>query len=146
LTDLGVLPKAEPQSKAIKELVDGVRNGRIILPKFQRGFPTWSPEERLKLLDSIGRSYPMGSVLLWESHDRDLAAERQIGDIEVTAYTGKDPVQYVLDGQQRLGVICSAIFSPGVSPSGNWNIAYDLEKNAFVYLSKRAEPRSTRFV
>ena len=42
----------------------------IQVPAFQRGI-VWSAAARSKLVDSIIEGYPIGSILLWQSHRRD---------------------------------------------------------------------------
>ena len=54
----------KPDIQRIEELVTGVKYGEIKLPKFQRPF-VWKRKEVLKLLDSIYKGYPIGSILLW---------------------------------------------------------------------------------
>ena len=99
------MPRGEIQPAAIKieRLVDRIRDGDIKIPAFQRGF-VWSQEQITELLDSIYCNYPIGSILLWSSHER-LKASRNIGGLKLPEREPDYPVNYVLDGQQRLSSI-----------------------------------------
>ncbi len=91
----------------------------------------------LKLLDSIYKGYPIGSILLWNSSQK-LNSERSISgldvDIEKNTYY---PTNYLLDGQQRLTTLCGALFWEGGDESSKWNIHFDLEKQEFVHPKRR---------
>ncbi|MEM1334542.1 MAG: DUF262 domain-containing protein, partial [Actinomycetota bacterium] len=81
-------------------LAHRVLTGDILLPKFQRDF-VWPRDKVLGLLDSIARNYPIGSILLWQSR-QELASERSIAGLEIGSAKPDYPVNYLLDGQQRL--------------------------------------------
>jgi hypothetical protein len=84
----------------IRGLIERVLTGTIRIPKFQRAF-VWEPERVAFLMDSIYRGYPVGSVLLWRSEQK-LNAERDLGPFKLPEPERKWPIDYVLDGQQRL--------------------------------------------
>jgi hypothetical protein len=44
----------------------------------------WKDDQALNLLDSIANNYPVGSLLLWRTHDK-LLAERNIGEFSLPA-------------------------------------------------------------
>jgi len=99
----------KPEISRLEELALSVRAGEIKLPKFQRPF-VWQRADMLKLLDSIYRGYPIGSLLIWHSSQR-LTSERNIAGLEVGAdKPGSFPTLYLLDGQQRLTTLCGALF------------------------------------
>ena len=52
-------------------------------------------------MDSIYRGYPIGSILLWRTEEK-LSAERDLGPFKIPEPQKKWPVDYVLDGQQRV--------------------------------------------
>ncbi len=99
------MARGEIQPAAIKidRLVDRIRDGDIKIPAFQRGF-VWDQEQITELLDSVYCNYPIGSILLWSSHER-LKASRNIGGLKLPDREPDYPVNYVLDGQQRLSSI-----------------------------------------
>jgi uncharacterized protein with ParB-like and HNH nuclease domain len=92
-----------PAALKIDRLVNRVRDGDIKIPAFQRGF-VWDQEQIIELLDSIYKNYPIGSILLWNSTER-LKASRNIGGLVLPDREPEYPVNYVLDGQQRLSSI-----------------------------------------
>jgi len=121
----------KPEILRIEELVIRVKTGDIKLPKFQRPF-VWSKKDILNLLDSINKSYPVGSILLWFTKEK-LASERRIGDFQIDDRREEYPTNYLLDGQQRLSTLCGALFWNGDNNKSIWNISYDLEKQKFVH-------------
>lgn len=79
----------------IRELMDGIRNLDFVLPEFQREY-VWSREQAKQLMDSLRKSYPTGSLLMWKTSDppdikNNAVSRDKIGTTSV-----------ILDGQQRL--------------------------------------------
>ena len=93
----------DPSTKKIDKLVRLIQEGDIKVPAFQRGF-AWDQDQITKLLDSIYWNYPIGSILLWHT-DEKLKASRNIGGLKLPQRADTYPVNYVLDGQQRLSSI-----------------------------------------
>ena len=112
----------------ISTLIAGIEKGEIKVPKFQRAF-VWKDDQALELLDSIANNYPVGSLLLWRTHDK-LLAERNIGEFSLPATDDMDPTDYVLDGQQRLTVIYSCLGAK--ETAGGFSVVYDLENQKFL--------------
>jgi len=135
-------PKAikdpQPSVDRIDDLAKRILNGDIYLPKFQREF-VWEKHQVINLLDSVARNYPIGSVLLWQSR-QELRSENKIGDLEIALPKPDYPVNYLLDGQQRLSSICGALYWKGADPGSPWNIAYDLRTKTFHHLETLDEP------
>jgi hypothetical protein len=84
----------------IREIIDQVVRGQIRIPAFQRGF-VWEPERVAYLMDSIYKQYPFGSLLFWRTHEK-LKYERDLGPFVLPEPKADYPVDYVLDGQQRV--------------------------------------------
>jgi len=121
----------KPTPERILQLATRVLEGDIILPEFQRPF-VWKPRQVLELMDSVYRNYPIGSLLVWESNQK-LASKRSIADLEVAERSEKYPVNYLLDGQQRLSAICGVIhWTPG-NPKSVWNVVFDLKTGRFSH-------------
>jgi len=99
------MPLAEitPHAVKIDRLIHRIEEGDIKIPAFQRAF-IWTQEQVIELLDSIFRDYPIGSILLWNSMER-LRSTRNIGGFQIPYRPDQYPVNYVLDGQQRLSSI-----------------------------------------
>lgn len=129
-----------PSVDRIDVLAGRILTGDILLPKFQRSF-VWESPKILALLDSVARGYPIGSVLLWQSRE-ELRSENRIGGLEIELPKPDYPVNYLLDGQQRLSTICGAMFWNGKDPRSRWNLAYDLRKSAFLHLDHLDDPPS----
>ena len=127
-----------PSVDRIDELARRILEGDILLPKFQRAF-VWDKGQILKMLDSIRRGYPVGSVLLWQSR-KELKSESHIADLEIKIPKPDYPVNYLLDGQQRLSSVCGALYWSGTDPNSSWNIAYDLRKESFFHLNTLDDP------
>lgn len=89
----------------VQKLIEKIENGAIKVPEFQRGY-VWKKNQVIELLESIVKNYPVGSVLLWEAEKEDkLYSSRHIGGIDLPDVPDKYPVQYCLDGQQRISTL-----------------------------------------
>ncbi len=128
----------QPSVDRIDDLAKRILTGDIYLPKFQREF-VWERQQVLDLLDSVARNYPIGSVLLWQSK-QELRSESRIADLEIQLPKPDYPVNYLLDGQQRLSSICGALYWKGHNASSPWNVAYDLRTQTFLHLQNTDEP------
>lgn len=128
----------EPTVDRIEELASRILSGDILLPKFQRDF-VWERSQILDLLDSISNNYPVGSVLLWRSR-QELKSERNIADLDIAPTKQDYPVNYLLDGQQRLSTICGALYWRGTDPRSRWNVAYDVREKRFLHLETLDPP------
>ncbi|RYD77145.1 MAG: DUF262 domain-containing protein [Verrucomicrobiaceae bacterium] len=84
----------------IREILDMVIRGQIRIPAFQRGF-VWEPDRVAYLMDSIYKGYPFGSLLFWRTKEV-LRAEKDLGPFKLPEPSADYPVDYVLDGQQRI--------------------------------------------
>ena len=87
-----------------------VKEGSLTIPQFQRPF-TWRESQVKLLVDSLSRSYPIGSLLLLTKKPNLPLASRSIeavirdgyppDDVLATAEPQSTEVFYILDGQQR---------------------------------------------
>jgi hypothetical protein len=132
----------------IREILDLVPRGQIRIPAFQRGF-VWDPDQVAFLMDSIYKQYPFGSLLLWRTREQ-LRHERTLGPFRLPDRNPDYPIDYVLDGQQRLTSIFG-VFQTDISPDPAvpWaDIYFDLgadvhaQESQFIALpSEGADPR-----
>jgi len=99
---------------SIASLLNQVKEKEIVLPAIQRSF-VWPLDRIYTLLDSVMRGYPIGNIILWETHNdiqhRFFVADYQ-GDSMDTYHdnpSGKR-LKLVIDGQQRLQSLYVAIY------------------------------------
>jgi len=86
--------------KPLRELISAIRDGKIQLPDFQRGW-VWDDERIQGLLTSISLGYPVGSVMLLQTGNPDVKLKPRL--IEgAKPPKNIEPDQLILDGQQRL--------------------------------------------
>ncbi|MBO9465921.1 DUF262 domain-containing protein [Tropicibacter sp. R15_0] len=130
----------KPDIDRVEELAQRVFEGDILLPKFQRDF-VWNKSQVLALFDSIAKNYPIGSILLWLSKQK-LRSETNIAGLPFKDRAEEYPVNYLLDGQQRLSCICGAIYWSPIEGEEDsiWNVAYDLKSKKFLHLQALDEP------
>lgn len=130
----------KPSVERIENLAQRIVDGDILLPKFQRDF-VWNRDQILELFDSVSKNYPIGSILLWLSKQK-LRSEKSIADLSFKERPEEYPVNYLLDGQQRLSSVCGALFWSSIDgdPNSIWNIVYDLRKLSFVHLNRLDDP------
>jgi hypothetical protein len=110
----------KPDSKKYTDLISEIQKGQIKVPKFQRNF-VWSLDKTAKLLDSILKSYPIGTFILWETNER-LNDIKNIGDLELPVVPEGTKVQYVLDGQQRITSLYAAYLGAKIKKEGEKKI------------------------
>jgi hypothetical protein len=83
---------------SVDELMKQVSRTEIRLPELQRRY-VWRPTQVAKLVDSLYRGFPFGSLLFWQSDEAPVTREMAVaGPVEQIFR----PPLYLLDGQQRL--------------------------------------------
>lgn len=109
----------------IRRLIDRITSGDIRIPAFQRDF-VWETEQIAFLLDSIYKGFPIGTVILWKT-DARLSSEKDLGAFKLPEPAKDYPVNYVLDGQQRLTSLFSTFQTDLKPQSDDWiDIYFDL--------------------
>ncbi|WP_194822492.1 DUF262 domain-containing protein [Micromonospora sp. S-DT3-3-22] len=140
IRDEGPIRHPQPEVPRLANLADRILHGDILLPKFQRAF-VWNRRQVLELLDSVVKNYPIGSILLWQTNLGELASERTVAGLSVRPPRPGYPVNYILDGQQRLSTIFGALhWKPNEDPDSIWNIVYDLAEQKFMHRTTDDEP------
>ncbi|MCB1764450.1 MAG: DUF262 domain-containing protein [Candidatus Competibacteraceae bacterium] len=139
-----------PAAQKIDRIIKRIDDGDIKIPAFQRGF-VWKQNQVIDLLESIVNEYPIGSVLLWKSSER-LKSTRNIAGYEIPEKDTTYPVNYTLDGQQRMASIYG-VFSQLIEQEddhGNYNpnldifeIYYDFENKKFIGKAEIAQENKT---
>lgn len=116
---------------SIRQVLDQVYGGRIRIPAFQRGF-VWDPDKVAYFMDSLYKSYPFGSILLWRTK-QPLKSDRKLGPYTIPERDPDYPIDYVLDGQQRLTSIFG-VFQTELAETG------DPEGWLPIYFDHQADP------
>lgn len=138
------------ENLTIAKSIERISSGDIRVPAFQRDF-VWEPDQVAFLLDSIYKDFPIGTIILWKT-DKRLNTEKNLGYFELPEPKKDYPVNYVLDGQQRLTSLFS-VFQTTLDPNSNeWvDIYFDLKANesvqesAFLALEKSELDSSRHF-
>jgi hypothetical protein len=89
-----------PDDLSIESAINNLLRGYIRIPAFQRGF-VWDADRVALFMDSLYKGYPFGSLLFWRTK-QPLRTERQLGPYHLPLGDPDYPIDYVLDGQQRL--------------------------------------------
>ncbi|EBV2165158.1 DUF262 domain-containing protein [Salmonella enterica] len=122
-------PELNTSSLKIDKLVNRINEGEIKIPAFQRGY-VWRQNQIIDLMQSIANDFPIGSILLWEANEKEkLRYTRNIAGYLLPERGDNWPVNYVLDGQQRLSSIYG-VFS-GETQQDNTTTKYNPSLNIF---------------
>lgn len=102
----------KPDRFTFSKLIDEIRDGKFVIPDFQREFE-WNPWDVRDLIKSIFLDYYIGTLLLWKGKDDNY---KTLSCEPVFAFSGNlRPDYIVLDGQQRLTALHYACFAPEVN-------------------------------
>ncbi|MEU6655888.1 DUF262 domain-containing protein [Streptomyces sp. NPDC046900] len=88
----------ERTNRDVRTLVAQIAAGEIMLPEIQRGY-VWKASQVARLIESLYRGYPAGSLLFWKTGQAAETREAALGASQ--ALPSVMPL-YLLDGQQRL--------------------------------------------
>ena len=92
--------------ETLKSILNSIENGGLQLPDFQRGW-VWDDEHVLSLLNSVSRSFPIGSIMLLQTGGDFQFKTRPIEGVPASTVT---PNFLILDGQQRLTSLYQVLF------------------------------------
>jgi hypothetical protein len=90
----------------LKDLLKDIVHGKIQLPDFQRGW-VWDDEHVRSLLVSLGRSFPVGAVMLLETGGPVRFQVRPVENVPTEGFAL--PERLILDGQQRLTTLTQVL-------------------------------------
>lgn len=137
-----------PSAVKIDKLINRIEEGDIKIPAFQRGF-VWKQDQIVELIDSIFNDYPIGSILLWNSSER-LKSTRNIAGFIIPDREPLYPVNYVLDGQQRLSAIYAVFCKDrnkmeidneySIDPD-MFDLVFDLEDHSFIQTNEKDDTK-----
>ncbi len=129
----------KPETYQYPDLISKIEQGLIKIPAFQREF-VWTMDKTVFLLDSISRRYPIGTFLFWQTSDF-INTLRNIGNLKLADPPSGYPVQYVLDGQQRVTSLYAALRSAQVDGKP-YRICADLdsmEQSEEVFFARESD-------
>ena len=93
--------------ESLQDILRDVREGKIQLPEFQRGW-VWDDEHIRSLLASISLSYPIGAVMMLQTGNPAVRFKaRLLEGVQIDPQPS--PERFVLDGQQRLTSLFQAL-------------------------------------
>ena len=102
----------KPGHVSLTTLVGRLREGRYVIPDFQREFE-WKPWDIRELVRSIFLDYYIGSLLLWKGKPENFTA---LACEPIHGYQGDgEPTHIILDGQQRLTAMHYVFLAPDES-------------------------------
>lgn len=93
---------------SLNDLLREIKQGKIQLPDFQRGW-VWDDDHIRDLLVSIARSFPIGAVMLLEAGGEVRFETRPVEGLEDKVPKDRVPEKLILDGQQRLTTLTQAL-------------------------------------
>lgn len=132
-----------PEARAFKveDLLGELRRGRMRIPSFQRDI-RWKRDDAAKLLDSLWRGYPIGTLLFWETSAE--AGEVVFGTVRVSGAARSDAL-WVVDGQQRLMSLARVLLAPEPDKD-DFALYFDLDDEKFIYPAKRRADDPSRYL
>jgi hypothetical protein len=97
------MPETRLKNDTMKvgQLVADFRSGRIVVPEFQRDF-VWPKGKASKLLDSLYRSFPVSTLLLWRNSDYQQTRHQK-------PKPARGQMSWLIDGQQRVTTLSRVI-------------------------------------
>jgi len=115
----------------LKKVFYELEAGNIKIPRFQRSY-VWERTKAVKLLNSINKQYPIGSIFLWiaPKEFRDFIKESE--DFNIPANPYAETFQFILDGQQRISSLYATLRGKLIDFVDYKTIHYHLEKKKFV--------------
>lgn len=125
----------------IRQIINKIQSGAIRIPAFQRDY-VWEYEDVAFLMDSIYKKFPIGNILFWRTRQK-LHTEKQLGNFVLPDPEKDYPIDYVLDGQQRLTSLFT-VFQTELTPNveNDMDIYFiidepdSIQKSRFIALHK----------
>lgn len=98
----------QTNDRQITELMKSIHEGKAQLPDFQRGW-VWDDNRIKALIASITNNFPVGAAMFLEYGNNNIRFKYRT--IEGAEVLNAVPSELILDGQQRLTSIYSALYS-----------------------------------
>lgn len=130
--------KTNFKAHTLKNLHKFLHEGKFAVPKLQRVF-VWNGSKAAKLLDSVYRGMPIGSLTVWDTPKGNKHLLR-VNTTVLPHFNDANPrVWFLLDGQQRLSVL-HRILEGGVVSNGA-HVQVDFSKVVFRVTDGEDHPR-----
>lgn len=123
------LRSLKPEVIYLPALLRGIRQGRIRVPAFQREI-VWTQSQMVELIESVYNGYPIGSLLLWRVESK-LFDFLPADGLPFPSVDETFPVDYLLDGLQRLGTLYGAL-GEYAEQNSDYLIWMDLRDETFL--------------
>ena len=108
----------------VQTLYYHLRKRAFAVPKLQRNF-VWDARRTAKLLDSIYKRMPIGSLFLWEMNRKSANLIRQAANVLPAFDDRNKTIWFVIDGQQRLSVLYRAFAGQKCENDAGQEIDFD---------------------
>lgn len=134
----------------VSQLLGRSEAGYFAVPEFQREF-VWDAKRATKLLDSMYRGMPIGYILVWKAPPRFRYYFRKSNGVLPPHNPKNREIWYIIDGQQRLGVIYQALRGGTIINSNDitvdfTHICYALDGRDEGRFELMRNPMADRFV
>jgi hypothetical protein len=127
-----------PEVQYLPAIFRRIQSGDIRIPAFQRDF-VWNEAQILELLESVYRGFPIGSALLWKVESNVLKISDS-SSIPFPSVDVKFPLNFVLDGMQRLSALYGVFHNDKTSNPGTFNVLFDMESETFIHYDEENLP------
>jgi Protein of unknown function DUF262 len=130
----GPAQTSEPIIQYLYQLIDSIREGKLLIPRFQRPL-VWKWDRQSELLRSVKDGIPMGAIMVWRTSKERIRWQQELAGHALPAPPAGQPREYLLDGLQRLSTLFAALrgFGDGDGEEPpRPPIGYDLDEQVFV--------------
>ena len=150
--NLGCLPCTHPPSPPLIQSTSHTLLTTHVIksyntPQFQRDF-TWKGRDIRLLVDSMSRSYPIGSLLLLAKGPAlplaDNLVDAEIPQNQISERSHSDEKYYILDGQQRITSIICVFLNADKKSYYSFDLeemldskAYDKHQDSWIEITSR---------
>lgn len=121
----------KPENFYLRTLIKMIGEGKLRIPAFQRNY-VWTEKQIIELLESVLKGFPIGSLLFWTVNEKILEVQTA-PDVPFPALPETYPLQYVLDGLQRLSTLYGVFTNTNKTTPDHFNVVYDLDTKAFKH-------------
>lgn len=126
--------------KPITELMVSIHSGNTQLPDFQRGW-VWEDDRIRELIASITCNFPIGAAMFLEYGNDNVRFKYRV--IEGAPENNITPSELILDGQQRMTSIYSALYNTAPVKTRN-DKGKEITRYYYIDIAKALDPACDR--